>query len=252
MRDGCDESFAAHVAGELGKLPRVDAVMLGGSRAYGSHAPDADWDFAIYYRDHFEVEHLRALGWRGEVFPLGGWGGGVFNGGAWQEVDGRRVDIHYRDLADVEKRIADSEQGRFAIEHLAFHIAGIPTYVVVGELALGRVLVGQLPRPIYPEALKQSASIRWQRHAEMTLDYASAAYARRGDPIGVAGAAARAILEASHARLAARGTWVTNEKTLVAQAGLGYTASFFEKLEAEPANLRAVVEQIRQAITSRG
>jgi hypothetical protein len=84
----------------------------------------------------------------------------------------------------------------------------------------------------------------------MTLDYADAAYASRGDVIGVAGAAARALVEASHARLAARGTWVTNEKNLVAQAGLGYAASAFEKLEGDPRRLRAVIEQIRRAVGS--
>lgn len=245
-----DDEFAAHVARILGQLPRVEAVMLGGSRAYGAHEPEADWDFAIYYRDHFDVEHLRALGWPGTVDPLGGWGGGVFNGGAHQRIAGRRVDIHYRDLTDVERRIAEAEQGSFAIEHLAFHIAGIPTYVVVAEMALGRVLVGQLPRPAYPDALRSSASARWQRHAEMTLDYADAAFVPRGDVIGVAGAAARAVVEASHARLAARGTWVTNEKTVVARAGLAFAASFFEKLEPEPRSLRGAIERIRGAVTS--
>jgi hypothetical protein len=244
-----DRAFAADVTAALSRLPRVEAIMLGGSRAYGAYTSETDWDFALYYRDHFNVAHLRALGWPGEVHPLGSWGGGVFNGGAWLEIEGRRVDIHYRDLEDVEKRIADAEQGRFQIEHLAFHSAGIPTYIVVAELALGRVLFGDLPRPHYPEALRRSASTRWQRHAEMTLDYAAAALAPRGDVIGVAGAAARALLEASHARLAARGVWVTNEKTLIDQAGLRQAASTFEHLAAEAERLRAMIEQIRQVVT---
>jgi hypothetical protein len=112
-----DKAFAADVTAALSRLPRVEAVMLGGSRAYGACTSETDWDFALYYRDHFNVEHLPALGWPGEVHPLGSWGGGVFNGGAWLEIEGRKVDIHYRDLADVEKRIADAEQGRFQIDY---------------------------------------------------------------------------------------------------------------------------------------
>src|SRR5262245_42838755 len=78
-RDVDDEAFCARVARALAGIPGVEVVMLGGSRATGSHGPGSDWDFAIYYRDHLDVDHVRALGWPGEVFPLGGWGGGVFN-----------------------------------------------------------------------------------------------------------------------------------------------------------------------------
>jgi len=250
QRELSDDAFGAHVAATLGGLPGVDAVMLGGSRAAGNHTSESDWDFSIYYRDNFDVQYLRGLGWAGEISLLGGWGGGVFNGGAWLEVDGRGVDVHYRDLSDVERRIADAEHGEFEIEHLSFYVAGIPTYVVVAELALGRVLMGKLPRPIYPEALKRSAAARWQERATMTLDYADAAHAARGDRIGVAGSAARALLEASHARLASRGTWTTNEKNLVARAGLGHAASFFEHLDAEPASLRMMLQRVREAVVS--
>jgi hypothetical protein len=136
----------------------------------------------------------------------------VFNGGAWLTVEGRRVDVHYRDLNDVQRRVCEAERGDFEIEHLAFYLAGIPTYFVVAELALGRILSGELPRPAYPEALKGSASARWQERAEMTLHYATRAYAERGDVIGSVGSATRALLEAAHARLAAGGIWITKRE----------------------------------------
>jgi predicted nucleotidyltransferase len=245
-----DNDFGQHVTAALGRLPGVEAVMLGGSRAGEDHSAESDWDFAVYYRGHFDVEHLRGLGWPGEISPLGGWGGGVFNGGGWLEVDGRKVDVHYRDLNEVERRIAEAEQGEFEIEHLAFYLAGVPTNVVVAELALGRVLMGDLPRPMFSEELKRSAATRWHERASMTLDYAEAAHASRGDLIGASGAAARAVLEASHARLASRGVWVTNEKNLAPRAGLGHAGSFFEQLRAEPACLRAMVNRVRQAVLS--
>jgi hypothetical protein len=45
-----DDAFTAHVADRLGALPCVKAVTLGGSRAEGTHRPDSDWDFSIYYQ----------------------------------------------------------------------------------------------------------------------------------------------------------------------------------------------------------
>jgi hypothetical protein len=51
---------------------------------------------------------------------------------------GRQVDVHFRDLDDVEHRLAEARQGRFGIEMLTFHLAGIPAYLVVGELAENR------------------------------------------------------------------------------------------------------------------
>lgn len=100
-----DNEFVAGVADRLAALPNVRAVTLGGSRAAGTHGPDSDWDFALYYRDRFDPADLRAVGWAGEVSELGAWGG-VFNGGAWLTIDGRPVDVHYRDLTVVEHEYA--------------------------------------------------------------------------------------------------------------------------------------------------
>jgi predicted nucleotidyltransferase len=86
-----DGAFGECVAGQLAGLPGVRAVTLGGSRAAGTSRPDSDWDFAVYYRGAFSPDNLRALGWPGTVSEIGGWGG-VFNGGAWLQVDGRKVD----------------------------------------------------------------------------------------------------------------------------------------------------------------
>lgn len=153
-----EPDFPTYVAERLATVPTVEAVTLGGSRAYGTPGPQTDWDFGIYYRRELNIDHISDLGWPGDISPIGGWGGGIFNGGAILQIDGRRVDIHYRDLSDVESRITEAEQGQFAVEHLLFHLAGVPTYIVVAELALSHTIIGTLPSPSYPERLKQSAS----------------------------------------------------------------------------------------------
>ncbi len=249
-----DEAFVGHVTGRLAALPGVTAVALGGSRAAGRHRPDSDWDFAVYYRGVFSPETLRALGWPGEVCEVGGWGGGVFNGGAWLTVDERHVDVHYRDLDDVEHQLAEANEGRFHIERLLFHLAGIPSYLVVAELAGARVLHGRLPRPQYPDALRRTAPGQWWNSAAATLSYARAAHAPRGHLTDCAGALAGAACQAAHAVLAARGVWVTNEKTLLDQAGLRDVDRLLTDLTPRPEALTAALDEatalLERAVTA--
>ncbi|WEV25275.1 nucleotidyltransferase domain-containing protein [Streptomyces sp. 71268] len=244
--DATDRAFLDHVADRLAALPAVRAVTLGGSRADGSHTPDSDWDLAVYYRGGFDPADLRAVGWPGEVSGIGDWGGGVFNGGAWLTVDGRRVDVHYRDLGAVEHEVAEARQGRFRWEPLMFHLAGIPSYLVVAELARNRVLRGTLPRPAYPAALRAAAPPIWRERATHTLAYAEAAYARRGQLTEVAGALATAAAYTAHAVLAARGEWITNEKRLLQRAGLRPVDALVAGLDPEPAALGRAVGRARE------
>ncbi|KUL20496.1 nucleotidyltransferase domain-containing protein [Streptomyces regalis] len=233
-----DPDFLDTTADRLAALPTVQAVALGGSRAQGTHRPDSDWDLAIYYRGAFDPSDLRAVGWEGEVSEVGGWGGGVFNGGAWLTIDGRRVDVHYRDLDVVERELAEAEEGRFRVEPLMFHLAGIPSYLVVAELAINQVLRGVLPRPAgYPEKLRHTASERWYGTALATLGYAKANHAPAGRLTEVAGAIATAAVQVGHAVLAGGGEWVTNEKGLLERAGLRGVEGVIGSLGARPDRL---------------
>ena len=251
-----DEAFRGDVAARLATLAGVCAVTLGGSRAAGTNRADSDWDFGVYYRGGFSPDDLRAIGWPGTVFEIGGWGGGVFNGGAWLQVDGRKVDVHYRDLGDVEHELAEARAGRFGIERLMFHLAGIPTYIVLAELASSRVLAGELPAgldpPAYPQPLRVAAARRWWQDAQATLAYGRAAYAAEGKLAETAGTIAVAACQAAHALLAGAGQWVTNEKRLLDRAGLravdGVTVGLVdpgrltEAIDGAEALLRARIE----------
>jgi predicted nucleotidyltransferase len=246
-----DQTFLGTTADRLAALPAVRAVTLGGSRAQGTERPDSDWDLAIYYRGAFDPQDLRAVGWEGEVSELGAWGGGVFNGGAWLTVDGRRVDVHYRDLDVVEHEVAEAEQGRFRVEPLMFHLAGIPTYLLVAELAVNEVLRGELPGPAaYPPALRETAPAHWHAMAAATLAYAKAGHAPRGAVTQTAGAIALAATQTAHAVLAARGEWVTNEKGLVARAGLRDVDALLGTLTRDPDELAQRITDV-EALLSR-
>ncbi|MGP2437733.1 nucleotidyltransferase family protein [Streptomyces sp. JW3] len=245
-----DQDFLGATADRLAALPAVRAVALGGSRAQRTHHPDSDWDLAVYYRGAFDPADLRAVGWAGEVSEIGAWGGGVFNGGAWLTIDGRRVDVHYRDLDAVEHELGEAAAGRFRVEPLMFHLAGIPTYLIVAELAVNRTLRGHLPRPAYPEPLRRTAPEHWWGLAGATLDYAEAGHAPKGAVTQVAGAIALATLQTAHAVLAGRGEWVTNEKGLVERAGLGAIDTLLTGPAPGPRALAGAVGEARTLLAS--
>jgi predicted nucleotidyltransferase len=245
-----DETFLSYVADTLRDLTGIQAVTLGGSRAQGTHRPTSDWDFGIYYRRQFDPQTLRRTDWPGQVFDIGAWSPGVFNSGAWLTIDGRRVDIHYRDLDSIEHELEESSEGRFRIEPLMFHLAGIPSYLVLAELALSRALHGHLPKPDYPAALRKRAPAIWWNRANRSFAYARTNYVPYGRATECAGLTSQATLQSAHALLAARGEWVTNEKTLLARAGLRHIDQFIAAATPTPQSLQDLVDRSRTATQS--
>jgi hypothetical protein len=231
-----------HLAERLAQIPGVVAVTLGGSRATGDATEHSDWDFGLYYRGTIDPDDIRACGWPGEVFPPGGWGA-IVNGGAWLEIDGTRVDLIYRDIDEVLYWTREAEAGRFRIDREVGYVAGIATYILAGELALNRVLFGELPRPAFPEALRASAPPRWNHLASGALRLA-ALYAQQSLPVGCFANLTQAVLASAQARLADAGEWALNEKRIVARAGLADV----EALLRSPTDLVALVEDARAAL----
>lgn len=114
------------------------------------------------------------------------------------------------------------------------HLAGIPSYLLVAELALNHVLHGQLPRPQYPRALRAAAPPIWRDKREQTLRYTRSVYIPRGQVTEIAGALATAGMQTAHGVLAARGEWVTNEKQLLHRAGLRELDQIVAGLRPDP------------------
>lgn len=232
-----------HLAERLAAVPGVVAVTLGGSRATGTAAADSDWDFGLYYEGSLDPAGITALGWPGQVFAPGDWGV-IVNGGAWLTVDGTRVDLIYRDLAQVRHWTAEAQAGRFEIQREVGYVAGIATYILAGELALGRVLAGDLPRPSFPIRLRETAPAAWSPLAAGALHFA-AVHAGRGDRIACLANLTQAVLATAQARMAAAGEWVLNEKRLVARAGLNIVQ---DRLADVGQDLPALVSDVRDAL----
>ena len=180
-----------NLAGRLAAVPGVVAVTLGGSRAVGRAVEGSDWDFGLYYRGGLDPADISALGWPGRVFAPGEWGS-IVNGGAWLTVGGAKVDLIYRDLDEVLRWTAAAGEGRFEIRREVGYVAGIATYVLAGELALGQVLAGELAlgqvlagelsRPAFPPRLRETAPAAWFRLAAGALSFADV-YAGRQDRV---------------------------------------------------------------------
>lgn len=213
----------AHVARLLAASAGAHAVVLAGSRASAAADGGSDWDLTVYYRSSLDLAPLAALG---DVHPPGTWGR-LMNGGAWLTIDGVAVDVMLRDLAVVEHWTAEAQRGAYELDALLGYLAGLPTYVLMAELASGRVLAGELPTiTAMPQALVDGAPTRWRFARDFSLEYARM-HGVRGNVLGAIGHAARAVLEEGHARLCARGQWVTNEKRLVSAAGLDAVQAVF-------------------------
>jgi len=136
---------------------------------------------------------------------------------------------------------------RFGIERLLFHLAGVPTYIVLAELAGNKLLAGELPAeltpPRYPDALRAAASRGWWSSAQATLDYGRSAYAERGWITETAGTIAVAACQAAHATSAAAGQWVTNEKTLLDRANLRGVDEILAGLTPDAGTLTRAVDR---------
>jgi len=206
----------------------------------------SDWDFGLYYRDRIDPADIVALGWPGKVFAPGEWGR-IVNGGAWLTVGGTKVDLIYRDLDEVLRWTAAAADGRFEIHREVGYVAGIATYVLAGELALGRVLAGDLPRPAFPPKLRETAPTAWFRLAAGALHFAEV-YAGRQDRVACLANLCQAVLAAAQGRLAAAGEWVLNEKRLVDRAGLGGVQDRLGQYERD---LGSLVSDVRVSLAMR-
>ena len=240
-----DDRALAALADRLASVTGVVAVVLGGSRARGTHRPDSDHDLGLYYRGGLDVAALRALAAELtgepsgvppgvppgvpaeapiEVTEPGGWGPWV-NGGAWLTLGGARVDWIYRDLDRVHRIWDDCRRGRYEIGFQVGHPLGYYSHTYAGEVALCRVLAdatGELAAlraetEQYPPALGD-ALVAGLWEAELCVR--GARYGAAGaDPTFAAGCLFRAVGVMCHALHGHARQWLTHEKGMVASAG---------------------------------
>ncbi|HWS33561.1 MAG TPA: nucleotidyltransferase domain-containing protein [Actinoplanes sp.] len=249
------------LAQRLLDVPGVVGVVLGGSRARGTHTEESDYDLGLYYRAPLDTGRLGELatevaGPGARVTAVGEWGPWV-DGGGWLRIDGNAVDWLYRDLDRVRKCWSDAEQGMYGCHVQAGHPLGVPDHSYPGELALARILadptgdladlqrrVRVFPRPL-AEALVAGL---WE--ADFLVGIARKAVTR-GDSAYVAGCLFRAVGVLTHALHGAAGRWLINEKGAVAATAVlpGAPAGFrsrvdtiFATIDPDPSRLTEAID----------
>ncbi|HEX6958765.1 MAG TPA: nucleotidyltransferase domain-containing protein [Ferrovibrio sp.] len=223
------------IVAALAPLPGIDAIVLGGSRARGTALPDSDCDIGLYYdpRHPFDTALLQTALARladapASLTPLGGWGPWI-DGGGWLSVDGRRVDLLYRDLHRMRAAIDDCCMGRIATHYQPGHPHGFVSSTYMGEVAHGRALwdptnafgaMKRLTAP-YPGALRAALEQAFQWEAECALANAENSLGH-GDACYVSGCAFRSVASLCQVLFALNGEYLLDEKDAVARAD-GFT-----------------------------
>jgi predicted nucleotidyltransferase len=226
--DAILEGMEPDLAHRLASVDGVVGVVLGGSRARGTHRPDSDVDLGVYYQGRLDVAALQTLADEvadepAAVTEPGGWGPWV-DGGGWLAIGGQRVDWIYRDLDRVRHVWTDCQAGRYQVSFQVGHPLGFYSHAYAGELALSRVLadpLGQLTELreqtlAYPPALGD-ALVAGVWEAEFAVSLARYGVAGR-DPTYTAGCLFRAVGVVCQALHGQARRWLINEKGMVASA----------------------------------
>ena len=174
------DALIQNIVDQVKTVSGVKAIVLGGSRARGTHTPSSDIDLGIYY-DPNQPMDLDALSkiatklddeHRADVITgFGGWGPWI-NGGGWLRVQSLPVDFLYKDLERIKFYIDACLNGKVEIFYQGGHPHGFVTSIYLGEIALCKPLydpdgiIADLKSKVYPypEALQKAIfySFAWE------------------------------------------------------------------------------------------
>lgn len=221
------------VARALASVPGIAAIALGGSRAKGTATPASDIDIGLYHHrgEEPDVAALRVrLGGMVDdpdaalVTEVGEWGPWIV-GGAWLSIEGRKVDLLYRCLEDVQAVIHDCRSGNVTMAYQPGHPHGFCSAIWMGEVGLCRPLhdpegalaaLKALSSP-YPEPLALALIRRFQWEVGFSIENGALAVPR-GDSTHIAGCAYRALACAGQTLFALNRRYLTNEKGALKEA----------------------------------
>ena len=256
------EALVRRIVEELAQVPGIAAVAVGGSWARGQWDSHSDVDLGLYYDPARPPASpgLRSLARRLEGRPgapavtaLGGWGPWI-DGGAWLEIEGRRVDWIYRDLSRVARSISDAGRGRISSHYQPGHAHAFHSYIYAGEAHYAvirhdpRLRLAALQRRTrpYPSPLRDSIRRAFLWQARFALEAAGKS-ARRGDVFHVAGSLFQSAACLVQVLFAANRRYFVNEKgSLVATDAFAHRPVRFrhrvERILSEPGNRPAKLE----------
>jgi predicted nucleotidyltransferase len=227
------DTILSRIVPALATVRGVTAIALGGSRARGTATETSDYDIGLYFSatQPLDSDHLQEIAKSFidapdaiEVTPIGSWGPWIV-GGAWLTVDGRKVDLLYRNLDDVARVIGDCCAGEIAMHYQPGHPHGFCSAIWMGEVALCRplhdpthALAGLKARTApYPTELRDALIKRFQWEIMFAIENAELA-AQRREQSHVAGCTYRALACLAQVLFALNGRYLINEKGALPEA----------------------------------
>jgi hypothetical protein len=256
----------------LKHVPGIVAIVVGGSKARGTADTSSDTDLGLYYdqRNPLDVAVLDAVATEcddrkcaGLITAIGEWGPWI-NGGGWLRLDGRPVDLLYRETAKIEAALDHAINGQIEIGYQPGHPFGFLSSIYVGEVALCQPLwdpgrwVAKAKAKIngYPERLRREVVHRFVFEANFSL-LISEKSSNRSDVTYVAGCLFRSIGCVLQILFALNRKHWMNEKGAVGLADRFDLVPFrfkerveraWQLLESNPSYLREAIRTVRELI----
>ena len=227
------DPFLKRVVAAFAKVPGVAAIVLGGSRARGTAYKASDYDIGLYYRTSDPLDTGRLLAAakgladnaaKTTVTSIGEWGPWVV-GGAWLSIEGRKVDLLYRNIDAVVQVIEECRSGQITMNYQPGHPHGFCSAIWTGEVALCRPLhdpegavakLRSLALP-YPPELREALIRRFQWEILFSIENAELA-AVRLEQTHVAGCVYRALACIAQVLFARNERYLINEKGALKEA----------------------------------
>jgi hypothetical protein len=228
-----DDRILQRIVPALAEVPGVAAIALGGSRARGTATETSDYDIGLYYAADQPLDTNRLLQAArtlvdkpeaAEVTPIGGWGPWIVGGG-WLSIEGRKVDLLYRNIDDVADVIAQCRVGEIGIHYQPGYPHGFCNAIWMGEVALcqqlhdpdGRLARLKATTSPYPAALRNALIRKFEWEILFSIENGELA-AVRSEQTHVAGCAYRALACAAQVLFALNKRYLINEKGALQEA----------------------------------
>lgn len=228
-----DDAFVERLAAALDRVPGVDAIVLGGSRARGTTHPDSDYDIGLYFsaRRPLDTEQLSAVASEladdaaaASVTSIGEWGPWIV-GGARLTIEGRKVDLLYRNIEAVRRVIEACCAGEITMDYQPGHPHGFCSPIWMGEIAHcvplrdpnGTIAALKSMTSPYPQPLRQALIRRFQWEILFSIENAELAAARE-EQSHVAACAYRALACIAQVLFALNERYLINEKGALQEA----------------------------------
>ena len=217
------------VVSVLADVSGIQAVVLGGSRARGTHSSESDIDIGIYYDKEtldlvslnkaaklVDDEHRDNL-----IVPPGEWGQWV-NGGGWLVIGGYHVDFILRDAEKVKIVISECQEGVISAHYQTGHPHAYMNVMYMGELAVCKILWDKQGKIIalkqvaekYPPKLKRAIIGFFTFEAEFSLMFAES-NSKKNDVYYVTAHIVRTISALNQVLFAVNEEYCLNEKKAV-------------------------------------